>query len=212
MSSVPESALEDSPSRWTLVVPIKPRGLAKSRLSGFPDHQRRQFARAFALDAMHAMLTSPLVDHIIVVGDDGGARDGDRVSVVPDPGHGLIAAIHTGLAVADDTSPTAIVVADLPALRATEVTRALATAAGFDFSLICDRVGTGSTMLMGRDRHLLKPHFGERSRAAHVAAGAHDLVDLDVPGLRCDVDTSVDLWDARRLGVGQHTEDVLAHA
>lgn len=197
--------------QWTLIVPIKPRGIAKSRLSGFPDLQRRLLATAFALDAVQAMLTCPLVGRLIVVGDDGEYADDDRVTVVPDPGDGLTAAIAAGVNEAQDTTPTAISVADLPALRASEVTLALQSASLFDFSLICDRAGIGSTMLMGRDRHHLRAHFGERSRAAHVLAGAVDLVDLDVPGLRCDVDTAVDLWDARRLGVGGHTQEALAY-
>lgn len=212
------SESDDDPRQWTVVVPVKPGGMAKSRLSEFPAQQRSRFASAFALDALDAMLASEAVSRLIVVGGTDGegvlpmeyATSDERLHVTTDPGHGLTEAIDAGLALADPSEPVAIMVADLPALRAMEVTVALTAGAGHRFSLICDRVGTGSTMLMGRRRDDLHPHFGVRSRARHVAAGAVDLVDLDVPGLRCDVDTAVDLWDARRLGLGPHTHEVLS--
>lgn len=197
---------------WTLVVPIKPPESAKSRLVDLPAATRRELAAAFARDALESMLGSPHVDQVIVIGDTDipQAMVGDRLHLHPDPGLGLAAAIDAGLALCQDSAPTAVVVADLPALRTDEITRALESGWLHRMSVICDRAGTGSTMLMGQHRSDLRPRFGERSRAAHVAAGAIDLVDLDVPGLRCDVDTAVDLWDARRLGVGRHTRAALA--
>jgi 2-phospho-L-lactate guanylyltransferase len=71
-------------------------------------------------------------------------------------------------------------------------------------------------MLLATDGRALNPHFGVKSRAAHVDAGYVDLA-LDEPGeirtliagARRDVDTPADLWDARRIGVGSHTAEVL---
>ena len=37
------------------------------------------------------------------------------------------------------------------------------------------------------------PRFGAGSRDAHVSEGAHELVEIDVPTLRRDVDTPDDL-------------------
>ncbi len=53
------------------------------------------------------------------------------------------------------------------------------------------------------------PRFGPRSRAAHAASGAVALEVGPVPGLRRDVDTEVDLWDAGRLGLGPATAELV---
>jgi 2-phospho-L-lactate guanylyltransferase len=54
------------------------------------------------------------------------------------------------------------------------------------------------------------PRFGGRSRAAHRAAGAVELMLEGIASVRRDVDTEVDLWDALRLGVGPRTKAVAA--
>ena len=72
-----------------------------------------------------------------------------------------------------------------------------------------DAAGTGTTMLTAAAGTALDPRFGERSCAAHAASGAVRLSPADAAGLRRDVDTEVDLWDALRLGVGPATAAVL---
>ena len=73
----------------------------------------------------------------------------------------------------------------------------------FARGFVADAAGTGTTTLTARPGVDLDPRFGPRSRAAHAASGAVALEPGPVPGLRRDVDTEVDLWDAGRLGLGR---------
>ena len=95
--------------------------------------------------------------------------------------------------------------ADLPALRSDELRRALLAAADVPRGFVADAAGTGTTLLTARGGNQLGPRFGPRSRAAHAASGAIALEPGPIPGLRRDVDTEVDLWDAGRLGLGSST-------
>ena len=75
---------------------------------------------------------------------------------------------------------------------------------------VADTEGTGTTLLTAADGSRLDPRFGHRSRARHAASGAVELVTGPLASLRRDVDTEVDLHDARRLGLGPRTLAVLA--
>ncbi len=190
-------------------MPIKPVAIAKSRLSAIAAPQREQLARAFTRDALDAVLASPLVAHVIVVGDTTEVPADSRVRPLVEPRADLSHALDIGLDTLDPEQPVAIVVCDIPALRPAEITTALTEGGRYRWSMICDRNGTGTTMLMSPRQRDLQHRFGHRSRAAHVAMGAADLAHLPVPGLRCDVDTEVDLWDAHRMGVGENTRALL---
>ena len=190
-------------------MPIKPVATAKSRLSTIAAPRRVQLARAFTRDALDAVLASPLVARVIVVGDTTDAPVDYRVRPLTEPRADLSHALEIGLDTLDAVQPVAIVVCDVPALRSAEITTALTEGSRYRWSMICDRNGTGTTMLMSPRRRDLQHRFGDRSRAAHVAMGAVDLTHLPVPGLRCDVDTEVDLWDAHRMGVGANTRALL---
>ena len=202
---------EDSPDLlWTLIVPIKPAHDGKTRLAGNADISRRALAHAFALDSVHAMLACPAVGRLIIVGSLPDAPADPRLEIVEDPGTGLNPAAEVGLNLIPPDDPAAILVADLPALRPDELTRALSAAASHSLSIVCDADGLGTTTYLSRHRRDARPRFGRRSRSAHVGDGAVDLNELMVPGLRCDVDTVIDLWNAKRLGVGHHTAAALA--
>lgn len=201
---------EDPPAlTWSLIVPIKPAHDGKTRLVTATAASRRALAHAFALDAVHAMLACPYVGRLVIVGSLPGAPTDPRLEILEDPGTGLNPAAQAGLDLVGPSDPAAVVVADLPALRPEELSRALMAAADHERSIICDADGIGTTTYLSRRREDARPAFGVRSRSVHVAAGAVDLRDLLVPGLRCDVDTETDLWNARRLGVGDRTAGVL---
>jgi 2-phospho-L-lactate guanylyltransferase len=81
-----------------------------------------------------------------------------------------------------------------------------------DAVIVSDAEGLGTTLLAARQVSDFHPHFGVRSRAAHVAAGAREIRDPApgaLAGLRRDVDSEVDLWDARRLGLGAFTRALM---
>ncbi|MBY8881871.1 2-phospho-L-lactate guanylyltransferase [Streptomyces sp. PLK6-54] len=85
---------------WSLVVPLKPLALAKSRLAQATGEVRPALALAFALDTVAAALACPRVADVTVVTDDPTAgRELARLGafVVPDvPAAGLNAALRYG--------------------------------------------------------------------------------------------------------------------
>ncbi|MGW7366261.1 2-phospho-L-lactate guanylyltransferase [Streptomyces sp. NPDC054841] len=198
---------------WSLVVPLKPLALAKSRLTqATGGAMRPQFALAFAQDTVAAALACAAVRDVAVVTDDPVAAAelaalGARV--VPDaPGAGLNAALAHGAEAVRAVRPGAAVAAlnaDLPALRPAELTRVLTAAAKFSRAFLADAAGIGTTFLSATPGTKLHPAFGGRSRHRHLASGAVE-IELDgVESMRRDVDTGEDLLAALTLGVGPRT-------
>ncbi|MCQ9129378.1 2-phospho-L-lactate guanylyltransferase [Streptomyces hilarionis] len=199
--------------QWSLVIPLKPLALAKSRLADTAgDGLRPGLALAFAEDTVAAALASPDVRDVAVVTDDAlasrilaalGAR------IVPDePRAGLNAALAHGAAAVRafrPDSPLAALNADLPALRPAELARVLAAAAEFPRAFLPDAAAVGTTLLTAAPGHALRPAFGADSRARHQAGGAEELRLDAVDSVRQDVDTGEDLRAALALGVGSRT-------
>ncbi|NED97007.1 2-phospho-L-lactate guanylyltransferase [Phytoactinopolyspora alkaliphila] len=202
--------------RWSIVVPVKRPEFAKTRLADTVGELRPHMARAFAADTVSAALACPLVRSVLVVTDDAEASAETSLlgaDVVTDaPGSGLNAALRHGAEVLRGTSPDVAVAtlsADLPALRPAELSQVLAAAAQYRTSFLADAAGIGTTLYAAAPGAPFEPRFGGRSRAAHRANGAVELDVPDVPSVRRDIDTAVDLWDAMRLGLGPRTESVV---
>lgn len=205
---------------WALVVPVKRLATAKSRLSGLGDATRQELALAFALDTVEAAMQAACVGAVLAVTDDpraGEALLALGVDVEADrPDAGLNPALRHGAEVVAAAHPAfgvGALSADLPALRPAELDGALVAAdtSGAESAMVGDHTGIGTTLLVARRVEAFVPRFGPRSRAAHRAAGVVEpAFSTAAAGLRGDVDTEVDLWDARRLGVGRHTRAVLA--
>ena len=201
---------------WVVLVPAKRLDGAKTRLSTRPAGIRRDLALAFVLDTVAAALDCARVAAVHVVSDDSrvhaavvaaGAVWTDDV-----PPDGLNDALRYAEKVArsgTDAVSLAALAGDLPAVTADELDRALSAAEAHPRAFVADAAGTGTTLLTARSGVDLHPLFGPRSCAAHAASGAVRLEPGTVPGLRRDVDTEVDLWDALRLGVGSATAAVL---
>lgn len=201
---------------WVVVMPVKPLIRAKTRLSTRPAGQRRSLVRAFAWDSATAVLASEMVVGLVMVTDDPLIQSdvtGLGGSWIPDaPDDGLNAALRHGEEYVRLTYPDsaiAVVTCDVPALKTAELDAALKAAAQVDRGYLSDAAGTGTTFLTAHPGIALNPAFGVRSAAAHKASGATPLECGAVPGLRRDVDTEIDLWDARRLGVGAATARVI---
>jgi 2-phospho-L-lactate guanylyltransferase len=168
-----------SAAAWTLLVPLKPLGLAKSRLRGvLPGVPHEELVQSLARATIAAAQASPLVGRLIVVG--GG----------PDLNTALKAAA------AGEKGRVAVIPADLPALRTAELTEALGLCAVRSF--VPDAEGTG-TVLLAAPNGDLEPMFGPGSAQAHERSGARRL-DGNWPTLRRDVDTAADLAAAQALG------------
>jgi len=201
---------------WVVVMPVKPLMRAKTRLSTRPAGERRSLVRAFAWDSSNAVLASEHVTDVVMVTDDPilqGDITANGGSWIPDtPDGGLNAALVHGERYVRETYPDAgiaVVTCDVPALKTGELDMALMAAAQVERGYLSDAAGTGTTFLTARPGTALNPSFGPRSAAAHKASGATPLDCGAVPGLRRDVDTEIDLWDARRLGLGPATARIL---
>ncbi|MFJ1707299.1 2-phospho-L-lactate guanylyltransferase [Kitasatospora sp. NPDC088346] len=206
--------------RWSLVLPVKPLALAKSRLGPFAGPRRAELALAFALDTVRAALDCPLVGRVLVVTGDsvvaagvaalgatvvGDEPDGRRGGLNPALAHGAARARLFA-----PHAPLATLSADLPALRAAELARVLASVPPGRRAFLADTPGTGTTLLACPPGRALRPAFGPGSRDRHAAGGARELPLPDVPSVRRDVDTGADLAEALVLGVGPHTAAVAA--
>ena len=103
----------------------------------------------------------------------------------------------------------AVLLGDHPALRPDELRAALDAAAAYPLAVVPDAEGTGTALLTARRGAVLAPRFGPRSAERHVDTGAVRL-ELDLPGLRWDVDDRAALEAAVHLGVGARTRAAMA--
>lgn len=198
---------------WSLVIPLKPLAVAKSRLAPDVGAARSALVLAFAQDTVAAALSCPLVGDATIVTDDleaASALGGMGAHVIPDiPRVGLNEALAYGACHIRKRSPHAPVAAlgaDLPALRPEELGRVLAAATAIPRrSFLADAVGVGTTLLAAPGDAALAPAFGGPSRARHRDSGALEIKLEDVESVRQDVDTLGDFTAARALGFGPHT-------
>lgn len=207
---------EDSYVRWSIVVPVKRRAYAKTRLkSAVPATAHANLVAAITYDTVSAILASPPVARVLVVTDDEVLRTGVELlgaHCVPDtPDAGLNPALTYGARIVADWDEGAGIVAlgsDRPALRPTELAAALLAAESVPRAVVPDTEGSGTALLTARPGVDLAPAFGPGSAAAHTASGAVALVG-DWPTLRRDTDTAADLTAAARLGLGPRTSALL---
>ncbi|MFM9032785.1 MAG: 2-phospho-L-lactate guanylyltransferase, partial [Mycobacterium sp.] len=196
-----------------LIIAVKRLDAAKSRLSAlFGAGARERVVLAMLVDTIAAAGAVPAVRSITVVTPDemvaAAARELGAVVVAdltpeghPDP---LNNAILTACAPVSATTPNIVVLqGDLPALRAGELSDALAAAERHRRSFVADRQGGGTCALFAFGVPP-DPRFGRDSARRHRDSGAVELLG-DWPGLRCDIDTPEDLAEARGLGLGKAT-------
>jgi len=206
-----------NPFPWSLVVPVKVLALAKTRLAALAGPDRPALALAMAADTVAAALESPQVGRVIVVTDDPRAAEvlaGLGAVIVPDePGRGLNQALRHGAALAGSRRPRSGIgglAADLPALRPAELSSALRAAARWPQAFVPDSAGSGTTLYTARPGTAFRPRFGPRSAARHRAAGAVELAQPGLRGLRRDVDGPADLRGSGELGLGVRTAALAA--
>ncbi len=196
------------------MVPVKEARIAKSRLQPPAPLSRPELARAIALDTLEAVCRGLApVDVVTVTSDEHirGAAESLGCQVVTDPGTGLNDAILAGLQVAAaPKAAVAVLLGDLPALRPEDLLAGLSACARHERAVVPDRNGSGTVLLTARPGAPLVPSFGNGSAARHAQRA--ELLPLDLPRLRQDVDDLADLTAAAQLGVGPHTARVLALA
>lgn len=201
---------------WVAVVPVKSLATAKSRLAPASDERRRALALAFAVDTVAALRAVPGIRTVVVVTADAAVAaevGGADVEVLPEPAEGgLNAAITAGVdwsRFQHADAGVVVVAADLPALRSRDVAAVLRIASAHPRTVLADREGTGTTMLTGLPDTPPRPQFGSDSLARHRAEGALVIDGRNLEPAARDVDTPDHLEQARRLGIGAATVQVL---
>ena len=201
--------------QWSAIVPVKASTSAKSRL-GTNAAWRTELSRAFLGDVLDALVGSSLIQRIIVVTDDTGLKGqlAPSIELKFITSAGLNEDITSGIELVSNT-PVAVITGDLPCLTTPAIDSVLWLAEEHQRSFVSDSQGLGTTMLLTHEPKYCQPMFGFRSHAKHAQAGYHELIsdDRDTNALlvraRRDVDTAIDLWDARRIGVGANTSALL---
>lgn len=197
------------PRTFAVLVPVKPPTYGKSRLADLPEEQRRELARAFALDTVSAALRTRGVAHVLVVTDDfrfAGELGDLGCTVIPDgTSDDLNATLVQACAEAGRRWPDALPVAlpaDLPCLQPDELADVLDRLDPGHASFVRDLAGTGTT-LYAAPAASFDPRFGPGSASAHLDAGAEEVAAGE--SVRRDVDDLADLAAALVRGVGPHT-------
>lgn len=204
-------------SGFTVVYPVKPWRLGKSRLA-LDSRPRQELARAFALDVLDVLREVEAVEHVLVVSDEGELRSAanrigatvlsDRPLVSNDSLNDAIRAGARWAVVRRPLSPIVVVPSDLPALTPEALAGALASGSDGDRAFVPDAWSRGTTLLIAPDPVQLVPDFGGHSAQRHAAAGYRELTDCD-PRVRTDVDTIEQLRAARHLGLGSRSTAVV---
>ncbi len=201
--------------QWSAIVPVKASTSAKSRLQTNAAW-RSELSRAFLSDTLQALAACAQIERIIVVTDDSELRTllSPTFELKEISSIGLNEDISLGLKILDHT-PVAVITGDLPCLTNEAIDIVLGFASSFERSFVSDSQGIGTTMLLAHNAADCTPLFGGRSHAKHAQAGYQEITSSDnrtnalLARARRDVDTAVDLWDARRLGVGPATSALL---
>lgn len=195
-------------AEWTVLVPLKPPELAKSRLA-LPRMNHTELARAIAQDTLDAVAQCDVVAQLIVVSAANTWRLGPRGLLVHEESpRGIDIAVRAAETVTSVERNRAVLVGDLAGLQPDDLAVALNAAARVDRGVVADHAGSGSTLVSARAGHELITRFGPESLKQHRAAG---LVEIDLAGestVRRDVDTTHDLTTS----VGPHTRRLLTEA
>jgi 2-phospho-L-lactate guanylyltransferase len=170
--------------RWTVVIPVKPAAIGKSRLGLGPE-----VAQAIALDTVAAVVACEVVERVIVVTADAAFRP-PGAEVLPErTPSGIDSAVAAGAALAGIGNARAALLGDLPSLVPEELAAALTAAARHPRGFVPDHEGTGTTLVTAAPGVELLTAFGPDSAAHHAALG---LIELSLPpgsSVRFDVDT-----------------------
>lgn len=171
------------------IVPLKAVPDAKRRLKGvLTDDERRHLVVWMFRRVLDALDASPGIDFIAVVGADRSLVPAG-MRFIPDPGHGLNAAlVHAAAAVRDDGATTALIVpADVPLLSPPDVAAVLEAGQDGRTVIVADRARAGTNALVLSPPDRFPPAFGPGSFDLHRAAAGNAAI-LDLPRIMLDID------------------------
>jgi 2-phospho-L-lactate guanylyltransferase len=207
---------------WALV-PVKTRGLCKSRLAGrLGADSRLTLVRSMLERALAALRDAASIDHIAVVSPERDTIPAD-ILVLDDPGGGLNPALEAGRTalLAYGARELVVLPADLPFVTPAEIDALVERGRRGGFALATDAAGTGTNALYVRPPVPFRFQFGPESRFLHMEEAARVGLRaelLRLRGLEFDVDGPADLGellerDARlRQCLPLHAADALSLA
>ena len=198
---------------WTAIIPVKPWALAKLRL-GVSNDRRVELARAFSLDVLDCVVSTPEVGQVIVVTTEpelqaraqasGAVILNDRPLLSSDPLNDAIRLGRSWALIHAPAEPIVVIPGDLPSLTPGALSAALEAMSGCETAFIADGEGSGTTLLSAATPRFLSPLYGAESGRRHFESGCHPIAGVD-PRVRRDVDTVFDFSCARELGIGEET-------
>jgi 2-phospho-L-lactate guanylyltransferase len=190
------------------VLPVKPFGEAKSRLSEvLAAADRRALARSLMLHSLQALLASEFVDRVLVISSDPEAltlASQHRADTLPETHTGLNRALVQARrhAVNDGANSLLVLASDLPLVAPSDID-ALFRARAAAVVIAPDRRCVGTNALLLSPPEAIEFAFGDNSFQGHfdlaLAAGLV-ATDLSLPGLAFDVDLAEDWQDLLSLG------------
>lgn len=188
-------------TRWSVILPVKPFGVAKSRML-CEDADRADLARAMAFDVLDVLVGARTVRSILVVTADaemtsrarsaGATVLQDRPFLWHDPLNQGVRQAARWLGNHRPDDGVAVVLSDLAALRVEVLDDVLAAAQAHDKGFVPNVRGSGSTILTARDGRFLTSAYGDGSALAHSRLGHRRLVGAP-RGAMLDLDTLHDL-------------------
>jgi 2-phospho-L-lactate guanylyltransferase len=212
--------------RTYAILPVKRFAAAKARLGDdLSAGTRRALAESMVTDVVMALRRTKAIDEVLIVTSEPTAEaigHGYGATVLPDDvedGQSAAALIGIEHALEHGATRVLLVPGDCPALDPRQLTELLDRPLdGRSVTLVPDRHGSGTNALVLVPPDVIKPAFGEGSRARHeqaaTAAGVPCTVE-SVPTLLIDVDTGDDLAALRQLladhrGGAAHTRGMLS--
>lgn len=200
---------------WYVVVPVKGGRTGKSRLRQHLDDE--DLVAAITHDTLAVVARVVTSARTIVVTSDPGEAARARelgAAVVADPGRGLNAACLAGVRAvrslgSTERVPVAVLLGDHPALHADELSAALRAGSTLETFFVPDADGVGTALVGTTAAGEPDLAFGPHSASRHAGLG-HVRLDLDLPGLRHDVDDAASLHHAAsHLTLGPRTRRAL---
>ena len=190
--------------QWTVIIPVKPAAIGKSRLGLGPE-----LARAIALDTVAAVVACDAVDRVIVVTADAAFRPPGVEVLLERTPSGIDAAVAAGAELAGIGTARAALLGDLPSLVPAELAAALDSATNHRGAFVPDNEGTGTTLVTAASGVELLTAFGRDSASKHRALGLVELLLPQDSSVRYDVDTPEQL-QAATATIGPATRALVA--
>jgi 2-phospho-L-lactate guanylyltransferase len=190
---------------WTAIVPVKPPALGKTRLAGrFAPDDRGRLSDALLAHVLAVLDATPdIADIALLCETPPMSWTGQWIA---DPGDGLNAGLaHAASRVA---GPLLVIHADLPALRAEDVS-ALLDAADETAAIAPDRHRTGTNALAIPDARQSRFAFGPDSFRLHCDL-YRQVEIVDRPGLSHDLDMPEDFTALLDLPLAPAIRDLIS--